>query len=101
MIHGTNKDFGIGMRVSAGCIRMDPSDIEWLFDKVQRGEKVRVEKEGMRGINKRMTEIAGRIRKEKEERAVVVMVAALMMEEVMTAEGGSGCYAYKIFKLYR
>ncbi|MDG2664378.1 L,D-transpeptidase family protein, partial [Vibrio parahaemolyticus] len=30
LIHGTNKDFGIGMRVSAGCIRMDPSDIEWL-----------------------------------------------------------------------
>ncbi len=42
LIHGTNKDFGIGMRVSAGCIRMDPSDIEWLFDKVQRGEKVTI-----------------------------------------------------------
>ncbi|MEF1310564.1 L,D-transpeptidase family protein [Vibrio mytili] len=42
LIHGTNKDFGIGMRVSAGCIRMNPEDIEWLFDKVNRGEKVRV-----------------------------------------------------------
>ncbi|WP_031842888.1 L,D-transpeptidase family protein, partial [Vibrio parahaemolyticus] len=42
LIHGTNKDFGIGMRVSAGCIRMDPSDIEWLFDKVRRGEKVNI-----------------------------------------------------------
>ena len=42
LIHGTNKDFGIGMRVSAGCIRMDPNDIEWLFDKVRRGEKVKI-----------------------------------------------------------
>lgn len=42
LIHGTNKDFGIGMRVSAGCIRMDPKDIEWLFHQVGRGVKVKV-----------------------------------------------------------
>ncbi|TXZ75476.1 L,D-transpeptidase family protein [Vibrio mimicus] len=42
LIHGTNKDFGIGMRVSAGCIRMDPKDIEWLYQQVERGEKVRI-----------------------------------------------------------
>lgn len=42
LIHGTNKDFGIGLRVSAGCIRMDPKDIEWLFPNVKRGEKVRI-----------------------------------------------------------
>ncbi|GAK86285.1 hypothetical protein JCM19238_3875 [Vibrio ponticus] len=42
MIHGTNKDFGIGMRVSAGCIRMDPKDIEWLFEQVNLGVKVTV-----------------------------------------------------------
>ncbi|MFH4800491.1 L,D-transpeptidase family protein [Vibrio diabolicus] len=42
LIHGTNKDFGIGMRVSAGCIRMDPSDIEWLFEKVRNGEEVNI-----------------------------------------------------------
>ncbi len=42
LIHGTNKDFGIGLRVSAGCIRMRPDDIVWLFDKVSVGEKVRV-----------------------------------------------------------
>lgn len=39
LIHGTNKDFGVGMRVSAGCIRMDPKDIEWLYQQVERGEK--------------------------------------------------------------
>ncbi|MDN3612085.1 L,D-transpeptidase family protein [Vibrio ostreicida] len=42
LIHGTNKEFGIGLRVSAGCIRMDPEDIDWLFPRVKRGEKVRV-----------------------------------------------------------
>ncbi|ODS05255.1 putative L,D-transpeptidase YcfS [Vibrio scophthalmi] len=42
LIHGTNKDFGIGMRVSAGCIRMSPQDIEWLFGQVDLGEKVTV-----------------------------------------------------------
>jgi L,D-transpeptidase YcfS len=42
LIHGTNKDFGIGLRVSSGCIRMDPKDIDWLFPKVTLGEKVTV-----------------------------------------------------------
>ncbi|MDW6005036.1 L,D-transpeptidase family protein [Vibrio mangrovi] len=42
LIHGTNKDFGIGLRVSSGCIRMNPKDIDWLFHHVRIGEKVRV-----------------------------------------------------------
>ncbi len=42
LIHGTNKDFGIGLRVSAGCIRMEPKDIEWLFNQAHKGEQVRV-----------------------------------------------------------
>ncbi|WP_299689395.1 L,D-transpeptidase family protein [uncultured Vibrio sp.] len=40
LIHGTNKEFGIGLRVSSGCIRMEPKDIEWLFEKVSHGEQV-------------------------------------------------------------
>ncbi|WP_260260407.1 L,D-transpeptidase family protein [Vibrio intestinalis] len=42
LIHGTNKDFGIGLRVSSGCIRMDPKDISWLFAQVNLGEQVTV-----------------------------------------------------------
>jgi len=42
LIHGTNKEFGIGLRVSSGCIRMEPKDIEWLFEQVSKGEKVKV-----------------------------------------------------------
>jgi L,D-transpeptidase ErfK/SrfK len=30
-IHGTNKDWGVGMRVSHGSVRMYPEDIEALF----------------------------------------------------------------------
>ncbi|MCE0495019.1 L,D-transpeptidase family protein [Vibrio salinus] len=42
LIHGTNKDFGIGLRVSSGCMRMNPDDIDWLFHHVKVGEKVKV-----------------------------------------------------------
>ncbi|MBY5948288.1 L,D-transpeptidase family protein [Photobacterium rosenbergii] len=42
LIHGTNKDFGIGMRVSSGCIRMNPWDVEWLFNQVGRGTRVQI-----------------------------------------------------------
>ncbi len=42
LIHGTNANFGIGMRVSAGCIRLRPDDIEALFDKVPVGTRVQI-----------------------------------------------------------
>lgn len=34
LIHSTNKPYGVGMRVTHGCIRMYPEDIEPLFDDV-------------------------------------------------------------------
>jgi L,D-transpeptidase ErfK/SrfK len=34
LIHGTNKPSGVGMRVSHGCIRLYPEDIETLFELV-------------------------------------------------------------------
>lgn len=34
LIHGTNRPVGVGMRVTHGCIRMYPEDIEWLFGRV-------------------------------------------------------------------
>ncbi|MBX9894511.1 MAG: L,D-transpeptidase family protein [Nitrosomonas sp.] len=42
LIHGTIKPFGVGMRVSAGCVRMYPEDIEVLFDKVPIGTQVQI-----------------------------------------------------------
>ncbi|OTA20694.1 hypothetical protein Xbed_01226 [Xenorhabdus beddingii] len=42
LIHGTNANFGIGMRVSSGCIRLRPDDIEHLFHTVPRGTRVQI-----------------------------------------------------------
>jgi len=39
-IHGTNQPLGVGRRVSFGCIRMYPEDIEYLFPKVPVGTQV-------------------------------------------------------------
>lgn len=40
LLHGTNKPFGIGMRVSHGCIRLYPEDIRRLFAAVRKGTPV-------------------------------------------------------------
>ncbi len=42
LIHGTNKPFGVGMRVSHGCIRLYPEDIEDLFARVKVGTPVNI-----------------------------------------------------------
>ena len=41
-IHGTNKPWGIGRRVSHGCIRMYPEDVAALYPLVPVGTTVRV-----------------------------------------------------------
>ncbi|GGI77183.1 L,D-transpeptidase [Legionella impletisoli] len=42
LIHGTNHPEGVGRKVSAGCIRMYPEDIEILFDYVTVGTPVTI-----------------------------------------------------------
>ncbi|MAH89048.1 MAG: hypothetical protein CMJ06_03260 [Pelagibacterales bacterium] len=42
LLHGTNKPWGVGMRVSHGCIRMYPEGIEKLFEMVKEGDKVEI-----------------------------------------------------------
>ncbi len=42
LLHGTNKPFGVGMRVSHGCIRLYPEDIELFFHQVPVGTSVRI-----------------------------------------------------------
>ncbi len=42
VIHGTNRPAGIGRRVSHGCLRLYPEDIEALFAAVAVGVPVRV-----------------------------------------------------------
>lgn len=42
LIHGTNKEFGIGMQVTHGCMRLYPEHIERLFRTVPVGTPVRI-----------------------------------------------------------
>lgn len=42
LMHGTNFPDGVGRRVSRGCIRLYPENIEWLFQNTGVGTKVTV-----------------------------------------------------------
>lgn len=42
LIHSTNKPLGVGMRVSHGCVRMLPEDIERLFPQLPVGTQVTI-----------------------------------------------------------
>jgi len=42
LIHGTNQPYGVGMRVSHGCVRLYPENIESLYTMVEIGETVRI-----------------------------------------------------------
>ena len=42
LIHGTNKPFGVGMRVTHGCVRLLPEDIEALYKLVARNTRVQI-----------------------------------------------------------
>lgn len=42
LIHGTNKPYGVGLRVSHGCVRLYPKGIEALFHQVSVGTRVRI-----------------------------------------------------------
>ena len=42
LIHGTNQPYGVGLRVSHGCVRLYPEDIARLFPMVPVGTQVRI-----------------------------------------------------------
>ncbi|WP_197414354.1 L,D-transpeptidase family protein [Lacimicrobium alkaliphilum] len=42
LLHGTNKGFGIGTRVSHGCIRLRNTDIEALYQQLPEGTEVSI-----------------------------------------------------------
>lgn len=53
LIHGTNKPWGVGRKVSHGCIRLYPEDIPRLFQLASNGAKVTIVRQpikvGMKG----------------------------------------------------
>ena len=48
LIHGTNKPFSIGMRVSHGCVRMYPEHIVELYELVESGTPVTLVHQGVK-----------------------------------------------------
>lgn len=42
LVHGTNMPWGVGMRVSHGCVRLYPENVEVLYSMVSIGEKVTI-----------------------------------------------------------
>ena len=48
LIHGTNKPFSIGMRVSHGCVRMYPEHIVELYELVEPGTPVTLVHQGVK-----------------------------------------------------
>ncbi len=42
LIHGTDQPWSVGRLVGSGCIRMQNTDVEQLFNMVDKGDKVRV-----------------------------------------------------------
>lgn len=48
LFHGTNKPYGVGRRVSHGCVRLYPEDIARLFDTIKIGTKVTVIDQSMK-----------------------------------------------------
>jgi len=53
LIHGTNKPYGIGRKVSHGCIRLYPEDIPKLFRSVPNGTRVTIVRQPIKfGIKK-------------------------------------------------
>ena len=48
LIHGTNKPFSIGMRVSHGCVRMYPEHIVELYELVETGTPVTLVHQGVK-----------------------------------------------------
>lgn len=48
LIHGTNRPYGIGRRVSSGCMRMYPEDIVRLYALIPKGTPVTVVEQEMK-----------------------------------------------------
>lgn len=49
LIHGTNQPYGVGMRVSHGCVRLYPENIETLYEAADLGTKVTIVNEPIVG----------------------------------------------------
>lgn len=96
-IHGTNSNFGIGLRVSQGCIRLRNNDIKYLFDNVPVGTRVQLidrpvkvttEPDGSRWVE--VHEPLSRNRAEFEStRKVPLPISAALRTELINEDAGA------------
>jgi L,D-transpeptidase ErfK/SrfK len=87
LIHSTDKPLGVGMRVSHGCIRMLPEDIEKLFPQVPTGTPVRIVnqpiKAGWYG-GKLYLEVHPPLTEYPNDRGAMVEEVMLVLDDVMS-----------------
>jgi L,D-transpeptidase ErfK/SrfK len=74
-IHGTNKPYGVGRRVSHGCIRLYPEDIEMLAGFVGPGTPVRIINEAVK-VGKHNNKVYIEVHRSEENVAELVQKAA-------------------------
>ncbi|MBF0425637.1 MAG: L,D-transpeptidase family protein [Magnetococcales bacterium] len=90
LIHGTNRPFGVGRRVSHGCIRLYPEDIVRLYRKVEPGLRVRIidrpAKAGWRGDQ---LYLEAHPTLKKKERGLLPGKASEAIEEALRRRGGA------------
>lgn len=70
LIHGTNKSFGVGLKVSHGCIRLFNRDVKRLYDLVPEGTKVYIYEKFIKASyidNKKYIEIHAKTKNEMEK----------------------------------
>ena len=87
LIHGTNRPEGVGARVSAGCIRMLPTDIDYLYHNVRVGTPVRVVNQTLkytRVANKLLVQAYPSVIAEEEE-----LSPAEKLHNIFSSTGGS------------
>ena len=91
LIHGTNKPWGVGRRVSHGCIRLYPEDIHRLYKWVSKGTQVTIVRQpikvGTKDKNKVFIEVhddnpEGNIDSFKE--AVNLLMKKKLIEKIST-----------------
>jgi L,D-transpeptidase ErfK/SrfK len=84
LIHSTNKPYGVGMRVTHGCVRMYPEDIDFLYPLVPVGTPVAIVnqpiKVGWLG-NRLYVEIHPPLEEENVERSLQERVLELLQLE--------------------
>ncbi|MHA1916625.1 MAG: L,D-transpeptidase family protein [Promethearchaeota archaeon] len=77
-LHGTTRPYGIGRRVSHGCMRLYPEDIKVLFNLLEKGIKVKIIDEPVK-IGRLNKKIYAEIHRSQKEDTQLVSLATLKL----------------------